>query len=95
MKTPTKQLLFILFLGFLNIYHVVAVPAYPHPRTIKQPDGSEVTIIKYGDESYHYTATIDGYLVQQDEHGVYYFAEKDATGTIKRSTLKAINNLKQ
>jgi len=94
MKTPTKQLLFILFLGFLNIYHVVAVPAYPHPRTIKQPDGSEVTIIKYGDESYHYTATIDGYLVQQDEHGVYYFAEKDATGTIKRSTLKAINNPK-
>lgn len=92
MNRQQKQLLLIGALSLLSITNLIAVPAYPHPRTIKQPNGEEVTIIQYGDESYHYTATIDGYLVQQDDHGVYYFAEKDATGTIKRSTLKAVNN---
>ena len=34
-----------------------AMPAYPFPIKVKQPDGSELTIRIYGDEWFHYTTT--------------------------------------
>ena len=41
-----------------------AIMANPNPITVTQPDGSLLTIRIYGDESFHYTTTIDGYLIE-------------------------------
>ena len=40
-----------------------AVVANPDPSTFTQPDGTEVTLRLFGDESYNYTMTADGYAV--------------------------------
>lgn len=56
-----------------------AVPALPKLITVKQSDGSIITIRIHGDEKFHYTTTSDGYLVVQ-KNGVYYHATADASG---------------
>ena len=56
-----------------------AVPALPRLITVKQSDGSTITIRIHGDEKFHYTTTSDGYLVVQ-KNGVYYHATADASG---------------
>lgn len=56
-----------------------AVPALPRLITVKQSDGSTITIQIHGDEKFHYTTTSDGYLVVQ-KNGVYYHATADASG---------------
>ena len=62
----------ILFLSalFLGAATVKAVPAYPYPVRVTQPDGSVITIRQHGDEFYHWT-TSDGYVVEKDKQGFY------------------------
>lgn len=67
-----------------------AVPAYPFPIKVKQPDGSELTIRIYGDEWFHYTTTDDGYLLLQKKDGAYEYAKFEnniikSTGVMARS----------
>ena len=67
-----------------------AVPAYPFPIKVKQPDGSELTIRIYGDEWFHYTTTEDGYLLLQKKDGAYEYAKFEnniikSTGVMARS----------
>ena len=52
-----------------------AVPAYPHPVKVKQPDGTYVTIQLHGDEWMNFTTTEDGYSVVKDSRGYYVYAE--------------------
>ncbi|MBQ5750597.1 MAG: hypothetical protein IIV86_04640, partial [Bacteroidaceae bacterium] len=47
--------------------------ANPNPITITQPDGSQLTIRLYGDESFHYTTTQDGYLIRKDVDGYFKY----------------------
>ena len=73
--------------GFIALTFVSSVSAYPldpRPQTIDN-DGDTLTIQKFGDEHYHYTRTIDGFLVVSNEEGVYYFANKNG----ESSTIKA------
>ena len=58
----------------LYIFRVGAVPAYPWPVMVTQPDGSTVTLQLHGDEYYHYTTTSDGYTVLQNAQGVWEYA---------------------
>lgn len=58
----------------LCIFRVGAVPAYPWPVTVTQPDGSMVTLQLHGDEYYHFTTTSDGYTVLQNVQGVWEYA---------------------
>jgi hypothetical protein len=37
-----------------------AVPAYPKPVRVEQPDGTTLTVRVYGDERFHYATTVDG-----------------------------------
>lgn len=65
-----------------------AVPAKPTPIKVKQADGTELTIKKFGDEFFNWTTTTDGYNVAQ-KNGVYYYANVNANGTKVASNQKA------
>ena len=65
----------VVFTLFGAITYLLAIPAYPHPRTITQADGTIITIVQRGDENAHYTITEDGVLITQNENGIYEYAE--------------------
>lgn len=68
---------------------IFAVPAYPYPISVKQPDGSFLSVILKGDEFHHYHTTEDGYLITKDKKGVFNYAKKDAKGKIIDTQIKA------
>ncbi|MDR0370268.1 MAG: M6 family metalloprotease domain-containing protein [Prevotellaceae bacterium] len=78
MKNYLLLLLFCLNTG----YYLSAVPAAPYPVTITQPDGTELTIRLHGDEFFSYKTTLDGYLVKEDEKGVYRYATLSDDGLV-------------
>lgn len=55
-----------------------AIMANPNPITITQPDGSTLTIRIHGDESFHYTTTLDGYLIEKDIDGFFKYVDFEA-----------------
>ena len=57
-----------------------AVTAFPWPVTVTQPDGTEVTLQRHGDEFFHWTTTSDGYDVVQGSGGYYYFSQMASDG---------------
>lgn len=67
------------------------VQANPYPVDIVQPDGTELTIRKFGDEVINYTFTIDDYTLLPDDKSVYYYAELDENGDLVISKIKANN----
>ncbi len=68
-----------------------AAPAYPLPIEVKLPDGSYITLRIYGDEFYHYTTTVDGYMVEQGKDGFYYYASESGWGERRISSVRAHN----
>lgn len=52
---------------------VFAVPSYPKPMIVTQADGTTITVRAYGDESFNYTTTSDGYNLVS-ENGIFYYA---------------------
>ena len=46
-----------------------AVPAYPRPVTVVQPDGSTVVIRLHGDENFHWITNQLGEYMERDEQG--------------------------
>lgn len=77
MKISLKKSIFA-FVATLFSSALLAAPADPTPRTVLQPDGTELQICLHGDEFGSYTTTDDGLLVVQNENGEYeyaYFAE--------------------
>ncbi|MBR2198964.1 MAG: hypothetical protein IJ909_11310, partial [Fibrobacter sp.] len=59
----------------------LAVPAYPHPMTVKNPDGSEVVVRKVGNEKLHYTVSEEGNLVVRDSLGFWNYADESGVST--------------
>ena len=53
-----------------------AVPALRGSFTVRQPDGTLLTIEQFGDEHHHWTSTSDGTLVV-NKGGAYYVAAID------------------
>lgn len=68
-----------------------AVPAKRGLRTVVQPDGTELTIQKIGDESRHFTLTADGMLLTLDANGQYSYARIDKAGNLISSGIRALN----
>lgn len=67
----------LLLLSFLmSICSAMAVPAYKGTISVKQPDGSTVTIRLHGDEFLSFTTTTDGYTVEKNKYGYYCYAVK-------------------
>lgn len=67
----------------------LAIPARPVAITITQPDGSEVSIIKRGDERGHSIYTDDGYLLKELSDGTYVYATIDHEGNLAPSVRTA------
>lgn len=70
----------LLLLSFSSLF---AVPAFKGVMVINQPDGTSLSILRHGDESFNYTTTEDGYLVTQNTLGVYEYAEMDVWGGVR------------
>lgn len=51
-----------------------AVPAYPGLRVVRQPDGTQLEVRLCGDERFHFYATADGIVLQQDTAGFFRYA---------------------
>jgi M6 family metalloprotease-like protein len=79
-------------LTFLPLY---AVKAYPHPFTVTQPDGTQLTIHLQGDEFHHYKTSEDGYLLKQNAKGFLTYASTNKLGEIVESKFIARNITKR
>lgn len=65
-----------------------AMPAYPKPITVTQPDGSKVTVCLRGDERLNWAETTDGYTLLRDDAGFWTLAKVDKNGCITPSSLR-------
>ncbi len=54
-----------------------AVPADNAPGTVRQPDGTTLTVCLHGDEFFNYLTTSDGYTVVKNKAGFYTYARLD------------------
>lgn len=68
-----------------GIFQSQAVPAYPYPVKITQPDGSVVTVILRGDEKVKWAETTDGYTLLVNSKGMYEYAMLNAEGDLTPS----------
>ena len=86
-----KRLTIIAILMLLGVASMMAVPAYPKPVDVKQPDGTTVTLQLRGDEFLHFTTTTDGYTVTKRTDGFYCYAKRDADGRLTATDVVAKN----
>ena len=86
-KIFAKTALLVLLL--LVSYSVSAVPAYPYPVKVTQPDGTTLTVILKGDEFHRYHTTEDGYLITKDNSGVFNYARMESSGRLISTGVKA------
>ena len=80
--------LLLLLLPLLLPLTLKAVPAYPRPIQVRQPDGTLVTVCQLGDEPRHWTETTDGYTLLRDAAGFLTFAQLDADGRLQPSAVR-------
>lgn len=77
-----KHITLILFSLFFMLSGSQAVPAYPHPVTIIQPDGTTLTVQLSGDESRKLKSTVDGYVIKKNDKGFYTYAVRNQENRI-------------
>jgi len=74
-----KKIALSIVLLLASLFSLHAVPAYPHPITVRQPDGTVLTIRIHGDEFLHWTTCGDN-LVSLGPDGYYQYASFSADG---------------
>lgn len=87
----TNRYFLALTLALIGTGAMMAKPAKPGIRTVKQPDGKEIQIKKVGDEHLHLTTTPDGDLLYIDENGLYHPGALDADGAVVRDDISTIS----
>lgn len=87
MKIIKSILLVGLLLAF--VFQAGAIPAYPYPMIVQQPDGTTLTVILKGDEYHHYYITEDGHLITKDKNNIFNYARISADGQIIDTGIKA------
>ena len=82
----------IAVVGLMLLIAIVcrAVKANPQPFTVVQPDGKPLTVVLYGDEYEHYSATTDGVLLFHKGND-YFVASVDAEGMLSATSVLAHN----
>ena len=78
-----KRIKLTYFLFLVSSLSLFAVPAFKGVMVVTQPDGTSLSILRHGDESFNYTTTEDGYLIKQNNLGVYEYAEMDLWGAVR------------
>ncbi len=79
-------LILVFVLGLVGLSG--AVPAIKKPVTVKQSDGTTITVYIRGDESTRWSETLDGYsLLRKD--GIFYYAVKNEKGEMVASDVRA------
>lgn len=81
-----KKISFLL-LCMIAMLRASAVPAYPYPVTVSQPDGTMLEIQGQGDEFYHFTTTADGYTVVKNDAGYYVYAQLSGNRLVPTSRI--------
>ena len=87
-----KITLFILFICMAVT--AFAAPAYRKPFTVKQSDGTELSVVLLGDEALHYHATLDGKPLVKEADGSFYYATFSNGGFVSTKCL-AHNSVKR
>ncbi len=59
----------------------LAIPASPQPFTVRQPDGTAITLHVRGDEYFNWWEDLEGYTVVRDGDR-YLYAQRDAKGEL-------------
>ena len=83
--------LLLLCFALAGTQEAAAIKANPNPITVTQPDGSLLTIRIHGDENFHYTTTLDGYMICRANDGYFKYVDKDNNGILYTTTQKASN----
>ena len=65
-----------------NLY---AVPAYPNPIEVAQPDGTTLTITLKGDEFVSWAESADGFTLLRNSDGFFEYAQKNVQGDLALS----------
>ena len=66
-----------------------AKPARRGALVVTQEDGSEIVVYQHGDERYHYSMTLDGWQITENEQGALCYALQQKDGTIIASKKQA------
>lgn len=69
-----KKILTTVLVLMLSVVQSFAVPVYPFPLKVTQPDGTELTLVGHGDEFYSYITTLDGYTLIKGSDNFYRYA---------------------
>lgn len=83
-----KKLSMIMMAVLLGTASLWARPALKGTVSMKQPDGTSVSIRLVGDEYLHYSTTADGYTVVKNDRGYYVYAQK-VDGQLTATTVVA------
>ena len=85
-----KNLFFIFVILLSGITTVLqAVPAYPHPSVMKQPNGDTLTVRIKGDERINWYETMDGYTLLFNKAGYLSYAQLDENEDLQPSEIIA------
>ncbi|MHB9054699.1 MAG: M6 family metalloprotease domain-containing protein [Paludibacteraceae bacterium] len=79
----------VVLLILIASFQAKAVPAYPYPVKMNQPDGTTLNVRLRGDEFYHFYTTEDGYLIVKNNRGFFNYAKQDVLGKLIDTHLKA------
>ncbi|MCL2291370.1 MAG: M6 family metalloprotease domain-containing protein [Bacteroidetes bacterium] len=83
-----KKFLSLLLISMVCL-QAYAIPAYPYPVTVTQPNGEEVTIIMRGDEFINWAITLDGYTLLVNSDRYWSYAQLNASGDLEPSSIIA------
>ena len=81
-----KKFYCIFLIGFiLTSANLFAVPAYPLPIDVKQPDGITLNITLKGDEYVSWAESSDGYTLLRNSNNFWEYAQRNAQGDLALS----------
>lgn len=82
-----KFTLFVLLLSL--VMGVSAIPARRVSKVVKQSDGTMLTVVLTGDESFHYYRTLDGMPLVREVNGDFSYARLTNDGTFVTTSVLA------
>ncbi len=59
-----------------------AIPASPRAMSRQQPDGTSLTILQRGDESFHFAQSPDGHILLPDSSGTFRYANAQGVASL-------------